>query len=71
MYKNNFISFSDDQIKMVNASALAKQFNCSSMWVGKVLKLDDAPTNKKAIKIFEAAKQIVELYEKQSEQPQE
>lgn len=57
--------FTEEQIKMVNASALARQFNCTSMWIGKVLRLQEAPTNPNSIKIHEAARQIIEIYESQ------
>jgi len=66
MYTKIFIPFTDEQIKMINASALARQFNCTSMWVGKVLRLEKVPTNKNTIKIHEAAREIIDLYEKQA-----
>lgn len=62
MYKKEFIPFTDDEIRMINASALAKRFNCTSMWVGKVLKLQEAPTNEKALDIINAARDIVKAY---------
>jgi len=66
MYTKEFIPFTEHQIKMVNASALARQFNCTSMWIGKVLRLQEAPINLKTIKIYEAARQIIEIYESQA-----
>lgn len=62
MYQKKFIPFTEDEIRMVNASALAKQFNCTSMWVGKVLKLQEEPTNEKSKLIIEAAREIVNMY---------
>lgn len=66
MYRKNFLALTEDQIKMVNASALARQFNCTSMWIGKVLKLTEEPTNEKTKQIHKAARDIVEIYESQT-----
>lgn len=63
MYKKEFIPLTEAEIKSINASALAKQFNCTSMWVGKVLKLQEEPTNEKSLNILKAARDIIAVYE--------
>ncbi|MBU2923016.1 hypothetical protein KO504_16830 [Winogradskyella psychrotolerans] len=63
MYTKKFIALTVDQIKRVNASALAKTFDCSSSYVSRILKSTELPSNEKAQKILKAAKEIVDHYE--------
>ncbi|QQV91538.1 hypothetical protein Peternella1_2 [Winogradskyella phage Peternella_1] len=63
MYKKEFIALTVDQLKRVNASALAKTFECSSSYVSRILKSDTEPKNERAKKILAAAKEIIQQYE--------
>ena len=48
---------------MVNASGLAKKFECSHSYVSRILKSESEPDNEKAKNILKAAREIVEYYE--------
>jgi hypothetical protein len=63
MYTKKFTALEPDQIKKVNASALAKKFQCSSQYVSRVLKSTEEPKNEKAQQIFSKAVEIIEYYE--------
>lgn len=62
MYAKKFIPLTDEEIKRVNASALAKEFECTSAWVGRVMRCKSLPKNEKAQKIHASARRIVESY---------
>ncbi|WP_435135796.1 hypothetical protein [Formosa sp. A9] len=62
MYKKEFIPFTEDEIRMVNASALARQFNCTSTYIGRIMKLQEYPKNENAQLIIKAAREIVDTY---------
>ncbi|CDF80611.1 hypothetical protein BN863_28990 [Formosa agariphila KMM 3901] len=62
MYSKKFIALNPEEIKMVNASALAKKFDCTSTYVSRILKLENEPTNEKAQNIHQAAREIIEKY---------
>lgn len=63
MYKKEFIALTENQIKKVNASALAKNFSCSQSYVSRILKSTEEPTNEKAQQILKAAREIIKYYE--------
>lgn len=63
MYKKEFIALTENQIKMVNASALSKTFGCAQSYVSRILKSTEEPTNEKAQQILKAAREIVDYYE--------
>lgn len=63
MYTKKFIPLTEIQIKMVNASGLAKKFECSSSYVSRILKSESEPKNEKAQNILKAATEIIEYYE--------
>lgn len=63
MYTKKFIQLTENQIKMVNASGLAKKFDCSSSYVSRILKSESEPDNEKAQSILKAAREIINYYE--------
>ncbi|MBV7268409.1 hypothetical protein [Winogradskyella luteola] len=63
MYTKKFIPLTETQIKMVNASGLAKKFECSHSYVSRILKSESDPENDKAQNILKAAREIIEYYE--------
>jgi transcriptional regulator CtsR len=64
MYTKKFIALTTEDIKKINASALAKTFQCASSYVSRILKSEVEPENKKAIEIIEAAQEILNSYDK-------
>lgn len=62
MYTKEFIPIAPEEIRKVNASALARQFNCTSAYVGRILKVEEEPKNEKARQIHEAAREIIKKY---------
>jgi predicted transcriptional regulator len=63
MYTKKFTALTPEQIKKINASALAKTFNCTQSYISRILKLQEEPNSKKPKKILEAARVILESYE--------
>lgn len=62
MYTKDFIPITPEEIRMVNASALAKQFSCTSSYVSRILKFNEKPANEKAQQIHDAARAIIKKY---------
>jgi hypothetical protein len=62
MYKENFKPLTEDQIKLLNHSAIATLFKCSHTYVTRVLKSTEYPKAPKAKNILNAAiKSIAEI----------
>tara|TARA_Y100001963_G_C6415187_1_gene280207 strand:+ start:19 stop:270 length:252 start_codon:yes stop_codon:yes gene_type:complete len=65
MYKENFKPLTEDQIKLLNHSAMATLFKCSHTYVRRVLKSTEFPKAPKAQNILNAAIKSIEEIELQ------
>lgn len=63
MYKENFKPLTEDQIKLLNHSAIATLFKCSHTYVTRVLKSKEYPKAPKAQNILNAAIKSIEEIE--------